>query len=327
MPWVRMDDGYPEHPKTIAAGHAAAWLNTRAWCWANRNLTDGFIPSEAVPHLVAPMVASGEFVNADPEAIVRRLLDKKLWERVGGGYMIHDYLEYNNSRRVVIRTRKKRADAGRIGGSKRQANTKQKSSKTQPHSHSHSHSPTQTQVQGPPLITPPVSPGDTTKTPPSRSWAVEFEVFWSAWAEAGGAKEGRGKAEEAYQTHVVRRGAALPNVLTGVAKWRTSQKWADGFVTMPVTWLNQHRWEDEPKQVSPLSPAGRATLEAGRRFAERMRERLAGHQRENGDDPGGPGAVLPGDGGDGGAVRQDAERGGDGDVLRGPGPVPDGGGG
>jgi hypothetical protein len=94
---------------------------------------------------------------------------------------------------------------------------------------------------------------------------VGFEQFWSAYPQ----KVGKTKAEEAWRTHT--RGVRLEDVLAGIERWRGSQKWQEGFIPLPTTWLNQGRWRDTPGQASPLSRAGAATLAAGERLIEKLK--------------------------------------------------------
>ena len=88
MPWVRIDDQYPEHPKIVAAGHLAGWLDVCALAYSNRALTDGFIAKAMVPRLSsvpAPLKRAAELVEVGR------------WSEVDGGYQINDYLEYQKS--------------------------------------------------------------------------------------------------------------------------------------------------------------------------------------------------------------------------------------
>jgi len=107
MPWVRLDDGYPEHPKVDQVGPLAAWLNVCAWAYCARNLTDGFIPNDRVPRLASVR---------QPLKLVDRLVEVDLWERVDGGYQVHDYLDYNPSRAQVQEYHKQQQANGQAGG-------------------------------------------------------------------------------------------------------------------------------------------------------------------------------------------------------------------
>ena len=96
MPWVRIDDQYPEHPKITAAGHLAGWLDVCAMAYCNRALTDGFIADAMVPRLSsvpAPVKRAGELVAAGR------------WVRVEGGYQIHDYLKFQKSKVQILKER------------------------------------------------------------------------------------------------------------------------------------------------------------------------------------------------------------------------------
>lgn len=97
MSWVRLDDGFPEHPKVLALGadyEVGISLLVRGMCYCARNLTDGFIPARTF---------------SDNPQLVERLVELGLWERVEGGFQIHDYLAYNPSKERVLSTR----EAGR----------------------------------------------------------------------------------------------------------------------------------------------------------------------------------------------------------------------
>lgn len=97
MAWVRLDDGFPDHPKVVRAGDLAAWLYVCGLTYANRQGTDGFIPAAIVPRLTG---------LKNPLALANRLVEAGLWERSeDGGYRIHDYLEYQPSAERVRQER------------------------------------------------------------------------------------------------------------------------------------------------------------------------------------------------------------------------------
>lgn len=112
MPWFRVDDSFYDHPKAIAAGPALAlWL--RAGCHCARYLTDGFVSS-------ATLRALGGTAQ-----MAKRLVDAKarpggagLWVVVEGGWQFHDWSDYQPSKADVEEKRRKRAEAGRLGGIK-----------------------------------------------------------------------------------------------------------------------------------------------------------------------------------------------------------------
>lgn len=106
MPWGKIDDNFFSHPKVLAAGTLACGLMIKAISYSSHYLTDGFIAREAISSLISD--------TDDPISIAERLVKVRLFERVEGGYQIHDYLEYNPSKEEVERerglTRKRQAD-------------------------------------------------------------------------------------------------------------------------------------------------------------------------------------------------------------------------
>jgi hypothetical protein len=113
MPWVRLDDQFPDHPKVVAAGPLAGWLFVCGLAYCARQLTDGFIPSAQVARLVSESAAS---------KLTASLVKAGLWEETEGGYVVHDYLEYNPSKEKTLAKRAVRADAGRRGGKQKASN-------------------------------------------------------------------------------------------------------------------------------------------------------------------------------------------------------------
>lgn len=107
MTWVRIDDGFFQHPKAVAAGPAGRALFLAACCWASANLTDGHIPDEVLPLLSAQ--------SGSPRTTASRLEAVGLWHRNGDGWVIHDFLTYNlsrdkaHARREAWRKRQRRA--------------------------------------------------------------------------------------------------------------------------------------------------------------------------------------------------------------------------
>lgn len=131
MPWVRIEDDFYDHPKFDKAGPLGMALWVAGLAWANRNLSDGFIPRSRAHTLLdytgLAFVWSGELVgggnDVEPHMIVDALVDAGLWELAEGGYQVHDYLRYQPSAATVRKDRKKvstaRKEAGRRGAANR----------------------------------------------------------------------------------------------------------------------------------------------------------------------------------------------------------------
>lgn len=101
MPWVKLDDRFPSHRKVALLSDRAFRLHVSAMCWCAENLTDGHIGDRELA-----LVANIRGIKAT----AKQLEDAGLWDRVDGGWVVHDYLEYNPSREQVLAERKKNAE-------------------------------------------------------------------------------------------------------------------------------------------------------------------------------------------------------------------------
>lgn len=108
-PWLRIDENAMDHPKFIALS-AHAW---RLWCegcaYCQKHLTDG---------LIGPLALKG-FRYYSPAALkllLATLVPGKSpcwYQDAAGNIVVHDYLDYNDSREEVLKARddaKKRRD-------------------------------------------------------------------------------------------------------------------------------------------------------------------------------------------------------------------------
>lgn len=110
MPWGRLDDSLYDHPKLDLLGSqrmagVGLWAVSISWC--NRRLTDGFLPASRIRQL-------GGTVR-----LAERLVEVGLFDRAEGGYLVHDFLEFNDSKLEAEAKQRQRRDAGRLGGQAR----------------------------------------------------------------------------------------------------------------------------------------------------------------------------------------------------------------
>ena len=111
MPWIRLEDNFPEHPKILALSDAAFRLHVRAIGYAARHLTDGCVRSAAFRSMTRRQSLATELIAAG------------IWEATDDGFHIHDYLAYQPSRteveerRAADRSRKK-SDGIRSGSAR-----------------------------------------------------------------------------------------------------------------------------------------------------------------------------------------------------------------
>jgi hypothetical protein len=106
-PWLRLDAGFPEHPKVIGLTDAAFRLHVSALCYARRNLTDGDIPSGWPPQRLGRAIPA--------------LVGANLWvpDPSGAGWVIHGYLDWQTSRADVEALSSTRSKAGHRGAAGR----------------------------------------------------------------------------------------------------------------------------------------------------------------------------------------------------------------
>ena len=127
MPWVKLDDQFPDHEKLAQCEIFAplcGWLYVCGLAYCNRQLTDGRIPKGHVRRLVnfhgVQYVTGGVGTGTDQLAqftddvdvmeLAKWLVAVGLWEDADADYLVHDYLSYQPSRAEVL---KERADTAR----------------------------------------------------------------------------------------------------------------------------------------------------------------------------------------------------------------------
>lgn len=109
MVWVKLDDAIGEHPKIAGISDSAFALFVTGLAYCNRNLTDGFIPSP---------VGFGQLRYCDGNAVpsIRELEEVGLWHPKRGGWMVHDFAEYQPTKAAVLAEKEAKSRAGRAGG-------------------------------------------------------------------------------------------------------------------------------------------------------------------------------------------------------------------
>lgn len=117
MPWAKIDDDAPSHPKFVRAGSIAAFgFWTAGNCYCNKRLTDGFIARESLG-LISPVVKL-----AEAKRLAVALVDAGLWEEAKGGWHVHDFHQYNPSAEDVKADRKATTERIRRWRDKRRGN-------------------------------------------------------------------------------------------------------------------------------------------------------------------------------------------------------------
>lgn len=224
MPWVRLDDGFTEHPKILVLSDAAFRLHLHALCYSARALTDG--------HLSNAWLTGGKG-RSTPKAVAQ-LVAVGVWrEAPTGGYQIHDYLKYQPSRSEIEKSRAAAADRMKRAREVRANNSR-----------------TSREVRNEGVRSTPSRPDPTRRTR-DRAEPEGFAEFWKAYPR----KVGRPKALEAWKKADLPEPSVLLSAVAGQARNPDWHKENGRFIPHPATWLNQRRWEDH-LDLAALPDAG-----------------------------------------------------------------------
>lgn len=101
MPFANLDDNFADHPKNASLSDSAFRLHVAGILYCARHMTDGLLAADEVPRLVRRF----------RRGALEELLDRRIWLRVmDGAFEIHDYLQWNDEREVILERRRKNAE-------------------------------------------------------------------------------------------------------------------------------------------------------------------------------------------------------------------------
>jgi hypothetical protein len=220
MPWVRIEDDMPNHPKVAKLSDAGFRAYVTAICHAAHFLTDGIVAVESL--------------NKVKPVAVKEVLAAGLFEETTAGIEVHDFLEFNPSREETLERRKVRAEMGSRGGRISAAKRKQELKprlESQPSKHSSGHSsvdmersskqnPTTSRIHPLPSLDPNKEPISEGGGPRSRTPAF-----------SGDSGEGNGRDPLGL--------SAPPEVQAAAAKRQAGDAWFEsgGTSEKPPPWL------------------------------------------------------------------------------------------
>jgi hypothetical protein len=101
MPWVRIDENAMDHPKFLVLTDGAwrLWCEAQAYC--QKHLTDGVIPMSALRGF--RYYSPSRMKNLLQEAVPGK---GPCWHLASdGSILVHDYLDWNDSREEVLKAR------------------------------------------------------------------------------------------------------------------------------------------------------------------------------------------------------------------------------
>jgi hypothetical protein len=244
MTWFKVDDTLHSHKKSMRAGVEAMGLWVLAGSWAADQLTDGWVPSYA-----AQRIAS----NA--EDLAARLVKAGLWtpgEHDGeDGWWYHEWGERQPMKDEVMDQRRKRAEAGRLGGQRSGAARRSKAEATcstldeaSAEASAEANGQANGQAKTNPVPSRPEGIKDLSNHgSDQRSIGAKFDEFWSAYPRREAKKGARAKFAAAVKGGTTADdliAAAVRYAAYVVAVGREREK-----IKLPTSWLNQGCWDDE----------------------------------------------------------------------------------
>jgi hypothetical protein len=232
LTWVKLDDGFADHPKVLGLSDSAFRLYVTALCYSARYLTDGTVPSAFANNAVSLALD----IERSP---IRELLDVGLWlpsTSDPNDYEIHDFLEYNPSKGDVEHERERNA-------------VRQRRFRERTHPATNAESNGHGNAVSAPVPYP-------TPTPKKKLlFEPLFEAFWTAYPR----KSSKAGAKAKFQ-RLIEKGTDAAAVIAGAERYRDDPNREAEFTKLPTTWLSQGCWEDEPlpsrlpRGIEPAAP-------------------------------------------------------------------------
>lgn len=111
--WSKLDDQFYLNTKNATIDRDEQDLYMAGLVYCNGQLTDGFIPTAVVQMLCIWAKIPYE---ANAQAIANHLVEHRYWENAEGGFMVHDFLDWNISKAEALELKQARSDAGKRGG-------------------------------------------------------------------------------------------------------------------------------------------------------------------------------------------------------------------
>lgn len=229
MAVVEVHTGIITSPKHAVLSDGAFRLWAHGLCWSKEHLTDGFIPAVTLPvlHPKAPRFL--------PE-LLRTLVPGKgpLWHEAEGGFLIHDYEQWQETKGRVQERRQQWRDRQSRKRDNAVSHAGVTHGVTRESPVSHANSPSDGSGGG---------RGRGKRTSVGSVTGTTFARFWDAYPR----HTGKANAEKAWRK--LEPDEDLVDTMLAALAWQRRQpswtKDAGAFIPHPATWLNHRRWEDE----------------------------------------------------------------------------------
>lgn len=243
MTWVKLDDGFPEHPKVLAAGVEASWFYVCGLAYCKRQLTDGLIPGAVLSRLSS---------CSRPVLLANKLVSVGLWEREGDNFRVHDYLQENDTAEQVKAKRAATKERVRRWREKRDAEAANGNA-------GNAGGNGVTESFGNAGCNAPPIPDTDTDTEITRNTRAPARPVFDLDAVYRAHPSRKGKAKGLDRLAVLIKTEAQFDAVLAAAKAYADECRTNGteerFIAHFSTWVNQRRWEDEPQLPITAPPA------------------------------------------------------------------------
>jgi hypothetical protein len=186
-------------------------------------------------YLTDGFLAQAVINRLDSGNACQELIDAGLWIEVEGGAQIHDYCEHQTSRKVV--EEKREQVRNRVTRYREKGNA------------------------------PVTTPETETETETETDKRKDFDQFWKIYP----LKVGKGAALKAFLKAI--RTTDVNIIIKGAQRYKLDPNRSQAYTAHAATWLNAHRWLDEPLPPRNLSPAETKEKELQEAKAKKERER------------------------------------------------------
>lgn len=225
MPYFPLPGGFHSTPELLGASDAAVALYAKAASWSVHHLTDGHVPTAALPMLTA----SHEQGSAE-------LVERKVWRRARGGFQFvawpHQATRSNlEAQREASKRRQQNYRRSQGELSRRDKHVTNGVTDGVTNGVSHTPKTTRKRENSP--------NGESPHTPPTD----RFDEFWTAYPR----KDNKQAARKAWAKAVKRHGP--DELITEAHRWAglwQAAGTAKQYIPHGSTWLNGDRWTDEP---------------------------------------------------------------------------------
>ncbi|WP_166390274.1 hypothetical protein [Nocardioides ochotonae] len=284
MAWVKFTDDFYDNLKMDHVGPlgVALWAVGMGYC--NRNLTDGVIHRSKALRLLdfEGLVYEGESPDATADITITALVDAGLWHADGhncdecvqpgrGRYVVHNYLEYQPSRRDVLARRE--AEAARKAAARQKAAATKAASKKSAGSTASVQEVSDECPSGTPdgirevsddcPALPVPAPVVTTSSASADAERALIDDEFDDWWELYPLKKDKVRARKSYKT--ARKKTSADTIMQALqAQLPELQSRPVEKRPYATTWLNGERWDDEVLAATAAtgSPAARPATQA-----------------------------------------------------------------